>query len=115
LGVTVGEERVRIVDRPGYQSKKDVEADFGSDQDLEVRGQSPAAQDDGYVGNDVLGYFGYRERENGYDHSEPDSPRHDNRPRLPEDSEDGGHIPERSQPLAPWALSVHKVFQVAPK
>jgi hypothetical protein len=62
-----------------------------------------------------LSYFGYGKGKYGYDDSQPESPGHDCSPRFPEDSEDGRHIPERSQPVAPWALRIHKVFQIAPK
>ena len=80
-----------------------------------LEGKGCAAQDTGDVSDDVLRYFGDGEGKNSDDDAEPESPGDDCAARLPEDAEDGGHVPKRSQPLAPWALSIHKVFQIAPK
>ena len=78
-------------------------------------GKAAAAEDAGDVVDDVLRYFGDGEGKNGDDDAEGESPGHDGASGLPQDAEDGRHVPKRSQPVAPWALSIHKVFQIAPK
>ena len=78
LGIAVSEEGIRIVDSSGNQAQKDVQGNFGRDQDPEVGGQCCAAQDTGDVGDDVLSYFGYGKGEDSHNYAEPESPR-DNR------------------------------------
>ena len=115
LGVAVGEERVRIVDGAGDQPEKDIEGDFGCDQNPEVGGKAVPRKTPAMSVMMYWATLAMRKGKNGDDDSQPEPPGHDRRSRLPEDSEDGRHIPKRSQPVAPWALSIHKVFQIAPK
>jgi hypothetical protein len=67
------------------------------------------------VVENVCSYLRDPKRESRDDEPEDKPPDYDCTPRFPENAQDGRYISEGADPITPWALSIHKVFQIAPK
>jgi hypothetical protein len=67
------------------------------------------------VVKNVCSYLRDSKREGSDDEPEDKSPGYDRTSRFPEDAQNGRHISEGADSITPWALSIHKVFQIAPK